>query len=251
MIRIKSKEQIKLIGKSGRVIHEIFKEIQSQIRPGITTFQIDKWIGDFIRGRGATSAFKGYRGYPANACISINEEVVHGLPSNRKLKRGDIISIDVGVKLRDYYADGAMTFPVERISLEKARLIRVTRETLYEGIKQAKAGKRIGDISFAIQSYVEKHNYSVVKELFGHGVGEALHEDPIIPNFGRPGTGERIREGMVLAIEPMVNQGKDTVRVLTDGWTVVTEDGEPSAHFEHSIAIVDGKPNILTGINDW
>jgi len=248
MVRIKSKEQINSIARSGRIIGEIFHQIRSQIKAGVTTSQLNKWIGDFIRRKGAKSAFKGYRGYPAEACISVNEEVVHGIPSNRRLKEGDIVSIDVGVNLNGYYADAAMTFPVGIVSQEKQRLIRVTREALYEGIKQAKVGNRVGDISFTIQSYVEKHGYSVVKTLFGHGVGEALHEDPIIPNFGQPGEGERLREGMVLAIEPMVNEGGEEVRVSSDGWTVVTVDGSPSAHFEHSIAIINGKARILTEI---
>jgi len=248
MVRIKSKEQINSIARSGRIIGEIFHQIRSQIKAGVTTSQLNKWIGDFIRRKGAKSAFKGYRGYPAEACISVNEEVVHGIPSNRRLKEGDIVSIDVGVNLNGYYADAAMTFPVGIVSQEKQRLIRVTREALYEGIKQAKVGNRVGDISFIIQSYVEKHGYSVVKTLFGHGVGEALHEDPIIPNFGQPGEGERLREGMVLAIEPMVNEGGEEVRVSSDGWTVVTVDGSPSAHFEHSIAIINGKARILTEI---
>ncbi len=248
MVRIKSKEQINSIARSGRIIGEIFHQIRSQIKAGVTTSQLNKWIGDFIRRKGAKSAFKGYRGYPAEACISVNEEVVHGIPSIRRLKEGDIVSIDVGVNLNGYYADAAMTFPVGIVSQEKQRLIRVTREALYEGIKQAKVGNRVGDISFTIQSYVEKHGYSVVKTLFGHGVGEALHEDPIIPNFGQPGEGERLREGMVLAIEPMVNEGGEEVRVSSDGWTVVTVDGSPSAHFEHSIAIINGKARILTEI---
>ena len=248
MVRIKSKEQINSIARSGRIIGEIFHQIRSQIKAGVTTSQLNKWIGDFIRRKGAKSAFKGYRGYPAEACISVNEEVVHGIPSIRRLKEGDIVSIDIGVNLNGYYADAAMTFPVGIVSQEKQRLIRVTREALYEGIKQAKVGNRVGDISFTIQSYVEKHGYSVVKTLFGHGVGEALHEDPIIPNFGQPGEGERLREGMVLAIEPMVNEGGEEVRVSSDGWTVVTVDGSPSAHFEHSIAIINGKARILTEI---
>ncbi|RLE06751.1 type I methionyl aminopeptidase, partial [Candidatus Aerophobetes bacterium] len=246
MVRIKSKEQINSIARSGRIIGEIFHQIRGQIKAGVTTSQLNKWIGDFIRRMGAKSAFKGYRGYPAEACISVNEEVVHGIPSIRRLKEGDIVSIDVGVHLNGYYADAAMTFPVGIVSQEKQRLIRVTREALYEGIKQAKVGNRVGDISFTIQSYVEKHGYSVVKTLFGHGVGEALHEDPIIPNFGQPGEGEKLREGMVLAIEPMVNEGGEEVRVSSDGWTVVTVDGSPSAHFEHSIAIINGKARILT-----
>jgi len=246
MVRIKSKKQINFIERSGRVIGEIFRRIRDQIKAGVTTSQLDKWIGDFIRKEGAKSAFKGYRGYPADSCISINEEVVHGIPSNRKLKEGDIVSIDIGVNLNGYYADAARTFPVGTVSQGKQRLIRVTRKALYEGIKQAKVGNRVGDISSAIQDYVEKHGYSVVKALFGHGVGEALHEDPIIPNFGQAKKGERLKEGMVLAIEPMVNEGGDEVKVLSDGWTVVTADGSSSAHFEHTVALIDGKARILT-----
>ncbi|MEA3485204.1 MAG: type I methionyl aminopeptidase [Candidatus Aerophobetes bacterium] len=247
MIRIKSREQINSIAKSGRIIGEIFYLIRDQIKDGVTTSQLNKWIGDFIRKKGAKSAFKGYRGYPANSCISVNEEVVHGIPSNRKLKKGDIVSIDIGVNLNGYYTDAARTFPVGKISQAQQRLIRVTRKALYEGIEQAKEGNRVGDISFAIQNYVEKHGYSVVKTLFGHGVGEALHEDPVIPNFGQAKKGERLKEGMVLAIEPMVNEGGDKVKVLSDGWTVMTADGSPSAHFEHTVALVNGKVRILTG----
>jgi len=248
MVRTKSKEQIELIGKSGKVMAEIFQKVPRQIRPGVTTDQIDKWIEKFIKDKGGKPAFKGYRGYPKSTCISVNEEVVHSIPSSRVLKEGDIVSIDVGISLGGYISDAAMTFPVGRVSGLKRKLIKVTREALYRGIQQAKVGHRVGDISFAIQQWVEKHNFSVVKVLFGHGVGFSLHEDPVIPNFGQPHRGERIREGMVLAIEPMVNAGEDKVKVLPNHWTVVTVDGKPSAHFEHTVGIVNGNAKILTSL---
>ncbi len=246
MVRIKSKEKIRAIEKSGGIIAEIFQGLQNQIRPSTTTLKLERWIGDFIRKKGARSAFKGYRGYPAEACISVNEEVVHGIPSTRELREGDIVSIDVGVQLDGFYADAAITFPVGKISAEKERLIEVTRKALYEGMKQVRIGNRVGDVSSAIQRYVEHHGYSVVRTLFGHGVGEALHEDPVVPNFGRVGQGEKLQEGMVLAIEPMVNQGEAEVKVLPNKWTVITADGSLSAHFEHSVALVDGGLKVLT-----
>lgn len=245
MVRLKSKDKIRAIEKSGEIVAEILQGLQNQIGPS-TTLKLDRWIGDFIRKKGARSAFKGYRGYPAQACISLNEEVVHGIPSTRELREGDIVSIDVGVQLDGFYADAAMTFPVGKISAEKKRLIDVTKEALYEGIKKVRTGNKVGDVSFAIQQYVERHGYSVVRTLFGHGVGEALHEDPVVPNFGRVGQGEKLQEGMVLAIEPMVNQGGAEVKVLPNKWTVVTVDGSLSAHFEHTIAIVDARSKVLT-----
>ena len=246
MIRLKSKEKIKAIEKSGEIIAEIFQGLRNQVGPSTSTLNLDRWIGDFIRKKGARSAFKGYRGYPAEACISVNEEVVHGIPSTRELREGDIVSIDVGVQLNSFYADAAITFPVGKISAKKERLIQVTRKSLRKGIKQARIGNRVGDISSAIQRYVESHGYSIVRTLFGHGVGEALHEDPVVPNFGRVGQGEKLQEGMVLAIEPMVNQGGAEVKLLPNKWTVVTVDGRPSAHFEHTIAIVHGRLKVLT-----
>ena len=246
MVRLKSKEKIRAIEKSAGIVAGIFQGLQNQVRPSTTTLKLDRWIGDFIRKRGARSAFKGYRGYPAESCISVNEEVVHGIPSTRELREGDIVSIDVGVRLDCFYADAATTFPVGKISAEKERLIEVTRKALYEGIKQVRIGNRIGDVSFAIQRYVERHGYSVVRTLCGHGVGEALHEDPVVPNFGRVGQGEKLQEGMVLAIEPMVNQGEAEVKVLPNKWTVITADGSLSAHFEHSVALVDGGLKVLT-----
>jgi methionyl aminopeptidase len=248
MVRLKSREQIEAIQKGGRIIAEIFENAQDWIKPAVSTLELDRWIADCIKKKGGRSAFKGYRGYPAETCISTNEEVVHGIPSSRRLAEGDIVSVDIGVKIHGYYADGAFTFPLGKISSKKKRLVEVTRGALYEGIGQIKQGNRIGDISSAIQHYVEKHGYSVVKTLFGHGTGEFLHEEPIVPNFGEERRGERLREGMVLAIEPMVNQGGSEVRVLPNKWTVVTKDGSLSAHFEHTIAILDGKVAILTSL---
>jgi len=248
MVRLKSREQIEAIQKGGRIIAEIFENARDWVKPAISTLELDEWIADCIRKKGGRSAFKGYQGYPAETCISTNEEVVHGIPSSRKLVEGDIVGIDIGVKIHGYYADGAFTFPVGKVSSKKKRLLEVTRAALYEGIGQIKRGNRIGDISSAIQRYVEEHGYSVVKTLFGHGIGEFLHEDPIIPNFGEERRGEKLREGMVLAIEPMVNQGGSEVRVLPNKWTVVAKDGSLSAHFEHTIAILDGKVTILTSV---
>lgn len=246
MIHIKSRAQIELIRESGIIISQIFEQIKDLIREGVTTEELDDWIGEFIRRKGAYSAFKGYRGYPKNSCISLNEEVVHGIPCSRVIREGDIVSIDIGVKLDGYIADAARTFAVGDISREKTKLLKVTEEALYRGIKQARAGKYVGDISSAIQKWVERAGFSVVKVLFGHGVGFYLHEDPVVPNFGKARQGEVLREGMVLAIEPMVNAGGDEVKTLDNRWTVATRDGKPSAHFEHTVAIVDGKPEILT-----
>lgn len=246
MIYIKSRKEVDLIRRSGKIIGEIFNQIRHKIKEGTTTQQLDKWIDEFIRKKGAHSAFKGYRGYPKCCCISVNEEVVHGIPSSQVLKEGDIVSIDIGVKLDGYIADAARTFAVGKVSKEKARLMRVTEEALYLGIKQVRIGNRVGDISHAIQRWVEKNGYSVVKVLFGHGVGYFLHEDPVIPNFGKAHQGEILKDGMVLAIEPMVNAGSDKVKVLSNGWTVVTCDKKPSAHFEHTVALIDGKVRILT-----
>jgi len=246
MVYIKSPEEINLIWQSGKIIAQLFKNIKNIIREGVTTREVDEWIADFIEKKGARSAFKGYRGYPRYSCISVNEEVVHGIPSSRTLKNGDIVSIDVGVNLNGYIADAARTFPVGTVSKEKFRLIKVTYEALMKGIRKVKVGNRVGDISQEIQNWVEKHGYSVVKVLFGHGVGYFLHEDPVVPNFGRAGEGEILREGMVLAIEPMVNQGIEDVKVLDNRWTVVTGDGKPSAHFEHTVALLNGKVIILT-----
>lgn len=248
MIRLKSREQIEAIRKAGKIIAEIFKEARDWAKPSVSALELDGWIADYIRKKGGKSAFKGYRGYPAETCISINEEVVHGIPSSRKLAEGDIVGVDIGVKIGGYYADGAFTFPVGHTSSKGRRLLEVSRCALYEGIAQIRSGNRIGDISSAIQRYAEGHGYSVVRTLFGHGIGEFLHEDPIIPNFGQEERGEKLKEGMVLAIEPMINEGGSEVMVLPNKWTVVTKDASLSAHFEHTVAILDGKVKILTSL---
>lgn len=247
MIQLKTKKQIEFIRESGHIITYIFREIENEIREGVTTEKLDEKIGELIERKGARSAFKSYRGYPKNCCISINEEVVHGIPSpDRIIAEGDIVSLDVGVDLNGYVADAAKTFPVGKISREKAKLIKVTEEALHRGIRQMRPGKKIGDVSNTIQKWVEKNGFSVVKVLFGHGVGYSLHEDPPVPNFGEPHQGELLKEGIVLAIEPMVNAGGDKVKVVGNNWTVVTTDGRPSAHFEHTVAILNRRPKILT-----
>jgi methionyl aminopeptidase len=217
----------------------------------MTTLELDKIAEDFIRSMGGTPAFKGYGWdkknlFPATLCTSVDAEVVHGIPSKRVLQDGELISIDVGVKKNGFYGDGACSFAVGKVTEEKQRLMRVTQESLAKGIEQAVAGKRVHDISHAVQQYVEAHGYSVVRDLVGHGVGKKLHEEPSVPNFGEPGTGAVLKDGMTLAIEPMVNAGTWRVKVASDGWTVFTLDGKPSAHFEHTIAIIHGKAEILT-----
>lgn len=228
---------------------EVLRRIEESIKPGISTLYLDRIAERYIRSRGGIPAFKGYRGYPATICASVNEEVVHGIPSQDKvLKEGDIISIDVGVKYKGYYGDAARTFMVGNVSDEARELIRVTRESLSVGIGVAKKGARIGDIGEAIQNYVELHGFSVVRDYAGHGVGRELHEPPQIPNFGKRGTGPVLEEGMLLAIEPMVNAGGYEVEVLSDGWTVVTKDRSLSAHFEHTILVRKEDALVLTEV---
>ncbi len=251
MIHVKSKHEIELIRESSRIVAEVLKLVGSRIRPGITTLELDKIAEDYIRSFGGLPAFKGYGSqknnlFPATLCTSIDAEVVHGIPGKRELKEGEIISVDVGVKKDRYFGDGAWTFPVGEISAEKQRLLRVTEESLLKGIEKAVAGNRVHDISHAIQAHVESNGFSVVRELVGHGVGRELHEAPNVPNFGKAGTGPELKAGMTLAIEPMVNYGSYDVTMQEDGWTVVTRDGMPSAHFEHTIAVVNGQPEILT-----
>jgi len=219
------------------------------IQPGITTLELDRMAEEYILKHKAVPAFKGYRGYPATLCTSVNEVVVHGIPSTQVLKEGDLISIDVGAVLDGYYGDAARTYPVGSVSREVERLIRVTREALYRGIEQATVEKRLFDISSAIQSYVEHHSYSVVRAFVGHGIGRNLHEEPQVPNFGMPHRGPRLKAGMVLAIEPMVNMGDWEVNVLQDQWTTVTADGSLSAHFEHSVAILNHDTRILSRVS--
>ncbi len=251
MIPLKSIEEIEFIRESSRIVADVLKLVGAQVQPGITTLELDKVAEDFIRSMGGEPAFKGYGWdkknlFPATLCTSIDAEVVHGIPGKRMLKDGDLLSIDVGVKKNGFYGDGACSFGIGEVSEEKQRLMRVTQESLAKGIEQAVAGKRVHDVSNAIQHHVEANGFSVVRDLVGHGVGRKLHEEPSIPNFGESGTGVVLKDGMTLAIEPMVNAGTWRVKVATDGWTVLTVDGKPSAHFEHTIAIVRGKAEILT-----
>ncbi len=250
MVRLKSKHEIDLVRESSRIVAEVLSLVGSEARPGVSTKHLDEMAEDLIRSRGAVPAFKGYgrkdNPFPGTLCTSVDDEVVHGIPGARTLKEGDLLSIDVGVKKAGYFGDGARSFRIGKVSEEKEKLLKVTEESLYKGIEKAVAGNHIEDISHAIQRHVESHGFSVVRDLVGHGVGKQLHEEPSVPNFGSPGKGPHIENGMTLAIEPMVNMGSWEVRFLADGWTVVTLDGEPSAHFEHTIAVVNGKPEILT-----
>lgn len=247
MIIIKSPREIELIRNSSRIVVDTFNYIEKIIQPGIETIEIDVAVEKFIRSRGAIPAFKGYRNFPASACISVDDEVVHGVPGKRKLKTGQIVSIDIGVEFQNYFGDGAKTFVLGNIPEKTKKLIRVTREALYKGIDAAKVGNRLSDISHSIQTHVEQAGFSVVRDLVGHGVGRRLHEDPQIPNYGPPRQGPRLKPGMVLAIEPMVNMGEYQVFFdENDKWTVRTADGMPSAHFEHTVAITENGIDILT-----
>lgn len=247
MIILKTPQEIAVIERASRVVALAIAFLREQVKPGVTTADLDRLAEEFITGEGAIPAFKGYRGYPATLCTSVNEEVVHGIPSaRRRLEEGDIIGIDVGAIVEGYYGDAAVTLPVGRISDEAARLIRVTETALAAGLAQVRAGNRLSDISHAVQTVAENAGYSVVTDFVGHGIGRNLHEDPQVPNFGEPGQGPRLKEGLVLAIEPMVNVGGHEVEVLSDRWTVVTRDKSLSAHFEHTIAITPDGPKVLT-----
>ncbi len=247
MIIIKNSEQIAMMKKAGRITAEALLVAKEAIRPGVSTKEIDTKIHDFIKRCGAVPSFLGYGGFPASACISINSEVIHGIPSKKVIiHEGDIVKIDVGARYCGYNGDSARTFPVGNVSDEALKLISVTEMSFYEGIKVAKPGNRIGDIGSAIENFVISNGFSIVKQYVGHGVGKELHEEPEVPNFGRSGHGPRLYSGMTLAIEPMVNVGTGEVRVLKDGWTVVSQDGKLSAHYENSIAITDSDPIILT-----
>lgn len=247
MIHLKSSKEIEQIRESCRVVVDCLKMAKELVRPGLSTMELDKAIENFIRSKGGKPAFKGYRGFPGSACLSVDDVVVHGIPSEKfVLQEGQIIGVDVGVLKNGFYGDSAVTFPVGRINAEKQRLLEVTKSSLYEGIKKAWVGQRVHDISFAVQTYVENYGYSVVRELVGHGIGRDLHEDPQVPNYGKPGTGARLKSGMVFCVEPMVNMGTYEVYTKPDKWTVCTADGKPSAHFEHTIVITDNGPMILT-----
>jgi methionyl aminopeptidase len=241
-----SSREIELLKRSNAIVAEVFQALRKAIGPGVTTKELDQRVEKIILSRGALPAFKGYRGFPASLCVSINEEVVHGIPGQRKLREGDLVSLDVGANLNGYFGDGAITLPVGEVDREARRLLEVTEKALYIGIDMAKVGNRLFDISYAIQEWVEKHGFSVVRDFVGHGIGRDLHEEPQIPNFGSPHQGPRLKEGMVFALEPMVNEGTYEVKILSDGWTVVTADGKRSAHFEHTIAITENGTEILS-----
>ncbi len=246
MIAIRNAREIEKLRKSAQIVVEALKLAESRIQAGLQTDELDEEIADLIYSKGARPAFKGFLGYPKNICISINEQVVHGIPGKYKLKEGDIVSVDVGVELDNYFGDAAKTFKVGEISEQKELLMKATKEALDAAIDAAREGNRLGDIGHAVQSHVEKLGFSVVRDLVGHGIGTKMHEEPQIKNYGQPHTGPRLKAGMVLAIEPMINAGTFQVRTQKDGWTVVTEDGLPSAHFEHDIVVRNGQADILT-----
>jgi len=246
MIICRSAAEIERLRRSGRMARGLLLELQERAQPGVSTLELEKYIEKRIAQLGAKPAFKGYRGYPCCLCASVNSEVIHGIPSERSLKKGDILSLDLGVVVDGYYGDSAITVPVGEIPDSTQRLLRVTQEALQLAIDQARLGNRLGDISATVQQHVEENGYSVVREFVGHGIGRQLHEDPQVPNFGQPGHGPALKQGMVLAIEPMVNAGGAAVRVLADNWTAVTADGTLSAHFEHMVAVSRNGPDILT-----
>lgn len=245
-IILKSPQEIERMRRSNRIVAEILEEIKSLARAGITTRELNERAEELLAQKKARSAFKGYNGYPAVLCTSVNEEVVHGIPSGRVLREGDILSLDFGAIYEDYYGDAAITLAIGRTSEEAERLMRVAEEALYLAIDRARPGNRLQDISAAVQGHVESHGFSIVRDFVGHGIGQQLHEKPQIPNFGEAGRGVRLKPGMTLAIEPMINAGGYEVRVLQDGWTAVTKDGSLSAHFEHSVAVTENGPYILS-----
>jgi methionyl aminopeptidase len=242
----KSTAEIDTIGRAGRVVRGCLDLLSEAAEPGISTRELDRLAEEYIRGEGGVPSFKGYRGFPASICTSPNDMVVHGIPGATRLKEGDILGIDVGVTLEEFIADAAVTVPIGEVAPETLALLEVTRESLDRAIAQCLVGNRVGDISHAVQSYVEARGYSVVRSLVGHGVGREMHEDPQVPNFGMPGRGARLTEGMVLAIEPMINVGHYDVEVASDGWAIYTKDGSLSAHFEHTVAITINGPRVLT-----
>jgi methionyl aminopeptidase len=247
VIELKSAREIGLMRRAGHILADVVDRLRASVKPGLSTLEIDEDVEDFIRDRGARPAFKGYRGFPATVCISINEEVVHGIPSaHRRVKEGDIVGLDLGCIVEGYYADCAVTVAVGEVPARVQELLDATRQSLEMGIAECRAGRRLSDVSHAIQSHVESHGFSVVRAFVGHGIGRALHEEPQVPNFGDPGRGPQLKPGMVLAIEPMVTMGSWEVRILDDGWTAVTRDGSLAAHFEHTIAVTESGPEVLT-----
>lgn len=246
MIPLKSEEELKILREAGSILAGILKKIERFLKTGVTTADIDRFAEELVAIEKVIPAFKGYRGYPAVACVSVNEEIVHGIPGSRVLKDGDIVSVDLGIKHRGFFCDAAITAGVGKIEPQAKKLIDITRKSLAEGIKKARVNNHLSDISYAVQSLVERNGFSVVRQYVGHGIGRSLHESPEIPNFGRPHEGPLLKSGMVLAIEPMVNMGTWESETLDDGWTAVTKDRQFSAHFEHTVAITDNGPEILT-----
>jgi methionyl aminopeptidase len=246
MVTLKSPREIDLMRRSGKITSRVLTELMKAARPGLATSELDRLAEHGIRQGGGIPTFKGYNGFPGSICASVNAEVVHGIPGSRVLREGDLLSIDIGTTLDGYVSDSAVTVPVGAVSDAAQRLLEVTQECLTIGIAPMQNGKRLGDIGAAVQEHAERHGYGVVRELVGHGVGREMHEEPQVPNYGKPGTGMELRPGLVLAIEPMITQGRPGIRILDDGWTVVTADGKLAAHFEHTIAVTDDGPKILT-----
>jgi methionyl aminopeptidase len=246
MIELKTEREIEIVKRNGQILAKTLNLLEEKTRPGMKTKELDQLAEDFIKKQGAHPAFKGYRGFPASICVSINEEVVHGIPGERVIEPGQIVSLDVGIFKDGYYADAAETYPVGEVSEEAQRLIRITRQALEHAIGSLKAGRHLSDVSFAIQSFVEENGFSVVRDLVGHGIGKKMHEEPQIPNFGLPGQGVVLKKGMVLAIEPMVNAGTYEISTREDQWTIVTSDGALSAHFEHTVAVTENGAEVLT-----
>ena len=250
MIALRSPREIELMRRAGRITAQARKLAGEMVRPGVTTKEIDKAVEKFIRSQGAVPSFLNYQGYPASVCLSVNDEVIHGIPGKRKLEEGDLVSVDVGAYIGGFHGDCAATFPCGKVSDEAAKLIKVTRQSFFEGIRFARPGYRVSDVSHGVQSYVEQFGFSVVRDYVGHGVGVQLHEAPEVPNYGEPGHGPRLMAGMTIAVEPMVNMGDWQVKVLSDGWTVKSRDGSLSAHYENTILITEGDPEILTACED-
>ncbi|RXR23976.1 type I methionyl aminopeptidase [Flavobacterium stagni] len=246
MIIPKTREEIEIMRESALLVSKTLGEIAKVIRPGVTTLQLDKLAEEFIRDHGAEPGFLGMYGFPNSLCVSPNAQVVHGIPNNKPLEEGDVISVDCGVLKNGYYGDHAYSFEIGEVAPETKKLLQVTKESLYVGIREFRAGNRVEDVGNAIQKYCEGHGYGVVRELVGHGVGKKMHEEPEMPNYGKRGRGKLFVEGMVVAIEPMINMGTKNIKQLKDGWTILTADGKPSAHFEHNVALVDGKPELLS-----
>lgn len=246
MIKIKTRAEIELMRESALIVSKTLGILAKEVKPGVTTLYLDKLAEEFIRDQGAIPGFLGMYGFPNTLCMSPNAQIVHGIPNDKPLLEGDIISIDCGALKNGFYGDHAYTFEVGEVAEETKKLLKITKESLYMGIREFKAGNRVGDVGYAIQNYCEKHGYGIVRELVGHGLGKEMHEDPEMPNYGFRGRGKKFTEGMVVAIEPMVNLGTHQINQLQDGWTILTKDGKPSAHFEHDVAIINGKPELLS-----